>query len=124
MKELTASTRAVLDTIRIVLIWAIFLIPFGTSLCATQDNFVFVAVSFFFFFYKNEYLNIYYAAHRSHHSHLWGLYLQRHPDHARCQVTSTAVNNVMIELNFYFSRKYILKQEEPQPVTEADLEMK
>jgi len=43
MKELTATTRAVLDQIRVVLIWLVFLIPLGPYLCRLQDHFSFVA---------------------------------------------------------------------------------
>jgi len=43
MKELTATTRAVLDQIRVVLIYIVFLIPFGPYLCKERDHFVFVA---------------------------------------------------------------------------------
>jgi len=39
IKELSATTRAVLDQLRIVFIWAIFLIPFGPFLCIMQDYF-------------------------------------------------------------------------------------
>lgn len=42
-KELSATTRAVLDQLRVVLIWAIFLIPFGNYLCRMQDTFHFTA---------------------------------------------------------------------------------
>jgi len=38
-KELNATTRAVLDQLRIVLIWGTFLIPFGPFLCRVQDYF-------------------------------------------------------------------------------------
>ena len=73
MKELTATTRAVLDQIRVsdrkykknwyspdisqtnlkhlykvVLIYIVFLMPFGPFLCKERDHFVFVGVSFFF----------------------------------------------------------------------------
>ena len=43
-KELTATTRAVLDQVRVILIWAVFLIPWGTYLCRVQDYFHFTAV--------------------------------------------------------------------------------
>jgi len=43
MKELSATTRAVLDQIRVVLIWMVFLLPLGPYLCRLQDHFVFVA---------------------------------------------------------------------------------
>jgi len=43
MKELTATTRAVLDQIRVILIYIVFLIPFGPFLCKERDHFVFVA---------------------------------------------------------------------------------
>lgn len=43
MRELSATTRAVLDQIRIVSIWAIFLLPLGPFLCRLQDGFNFVA---------------------------------------------------------------------------------
>jgi len=43
MKELSATSRAVLDNIRIVVIWAIFLIPLGPYLCRLQDGFNYVA---------------------------------------------------------------------------------
>jgi len=43
MKELSATTRAVLDQIRVVLIWLVFLIPLGPFLCRLQDHFSFVA---------------------------------------------------------------------------------
>lgn len=42
-KELSATTRAVLDQLRVILIWAIFLIPFGNYLCRMQDFFHFTA---------------------------------------------------------------------------------
>lgn len=42
-KELSATTRAVLDQIRVILIWAIFLIPFGPYLCKLQGFFHFTA---------------------------------------------------------------------------------
>jgi len=42
-KELSATTRAVLDQLRIIFIWAIFLIPFGPFLCRMQDYFHFTA---------------------------------------------------------------------------------
>merc|ERR1712059_166509 len=42
-RELTATTRAVLDQIRIVLIWAVFLVPLGDFLCRLQDFFNFTA---------------------------------------------------------------------------------
>jgi len=42
-KELTATTRAVLDQIRVILIWAIFLFPFGPYLCKLQGFFHFTA---------------------------------------------------------------------------------
>jgi len=42
-KELSATTRAVLDQIRVVLVWLIYLIPFGTYLCAMQGTFHFTA---------------------------------------------------------------------------------
>ena len=74
MKELTATTRAVLDQIRVgdrkykknwylpddisqanlkhlykvVLIYIVFLMPFGPFLCKERDHFVFVGVSFLF----------------------------------------------------------------------------
>lgn len=38
-KELTATTRAVLDQIRTIVIWAVFLIPWGEFLCSVQDYF-------------------------------------------------------------------------------------
>jgi hypothetical protein len=45
MKELTATTRAVLDQIRVILIYIIFLtLPLtGAFLCKERDHFVFVA---------------------------------------------------------------------------------
>ena len=43
-KELNATTRAVLDQLRIVLIWGTFLIPFGPFLCRVQDYFHWTAV--------------------------------------------------------------------------------
>jgi len=43
MKELTATTRAVLDQIRVVLIYIVFLMPYGAFLCKEKDHFVFVA---------------------------------------------------------------------------------
>jgi len=42
-KELSATTRAVIDQIRIVIIWLCFLIPFGPFLCRLQDHFIFTA---------------------------------------------------------------------------------
>jgi len=42
-KELSATTRAVLDQIRVVLIWLVFLIPLGPFLCRLQDHFIFTA---------------------------------------------------------------------------------
>jgi len=42
-KELSATTRAVLDQIRIILIWAFFLIPFGIYLCHVQTYFHYTA---------------------------------------------------------------------------------
>jgi len=42
-RELSATTRAVLDQIRIIVIWAIFLIPLGPFLCRLQDHFQFTA---------------------------------------------------------------------------------
>jgi len=42
-KELSATTRAVLDQIRVVLIWCVFLIPLGPFLCRLQDHFTFTA---------------------------------------------------------------------------------
>ena len=44
MKELSGTSRAVLDNIRIVVIWGIFLIPLGPYLCRLQDGFNYVAV--------------------------------------------------------------------------------
>jgi len=38
-KELNATTRAVLDQIRVILIWAIYLIPLGLKLCLMQGHF-------------------------------------------------------------------------------------
>jgi len=42
-KELSATTRAVLDQIRVILIWLVFLIPLGNFLCRLQDHFIFTA---------------------------------------------------------------------------------
>jgi len=42
-KELSATTRAVLDQIRIVVIWIVFIIPLGPFLCRLQDHFNFTA---------------------------------------------------------------------------------
>ena len=44
-KELDATTRAVLDQLRIVLIWVIFLLPLGEFLCRVQDFFHWTAVT-------------------------------------------------------------------------------
>jgi len=38
-KELNATTRAVLDQLRIILIWVTFLAPYGPFLCSVQDYF-------------------------------------------------------------------------------------
>ena len=46
-KELNATTRAVLDQIRVILIWAIYLIPFGLKLCLMQGHFHWTAVRLF-----------------------------------------------------------------------------
>jgi len=43
MRELSATTRAVLDQLRIVFIWAIFLLPWGISLCRLQDKLTWMA---------------------------------------------------------------------------------
>ena len=43
-KKVDATTRAVLDQLRTVIIWATFLIPFGASLCRVQQYFDFTAV--------------------------------------------------------------------------------
>jgi len=43
-KELSSVTRAVLDNLRIVFIWAFFLIPFGPYLCKVQGDFHYTAV--------------------------------------------------------------------------------
>lgn len=37
--ELSSTTRAVLDNLRIIFIWAFFLIPFGDMLCEVRDEF-------------------------------------------------------------------------------------
>jgi len=42
-KKVDATTRAVLDQLRTVIIWATFLIPFGASLCRVQQYFDFTA---------------------------------------------------------------------------------
>jgi len=42
-KELSATTRAVLDQLRIILIWAFFLIDFGLYLCHVQTYFHYTA---------------------------------------------------------------------------------
>ena len=44
-KEMSATTRSILDQIRVILIWAVFLIPWGNYLCRVQDYFVWTAVS-------------------------------------------------------------------------------
>merc|ERR1712121_163289 len=38
-KMLKPTARAVLDQIRVILIWAVFLIPWGNYLCRVQDYF-------------------------------------------------------------------------------------
>ena len=43
-KEMSATTRSILDQIRVILIWAVFLIPWGGYLCRVQDYFVWTAV--------------------------------------------------------------------------------
>jgi len=43
MRELSATTRAVLDQLRIIFIWAIFLLPWGIELCRLQDKFTWPA---------------------------------------------------------------------------------
>ena len=43
-KEMSATTRSILDQIRVILIWAVFLIPWGNYLCRVQDYFVWTAV--------------------------------------------------------------------------------
>jgi len=43
MRELNATTRAVLDQLRIIFIWIIFLLPLGPYLCRLQDRFDFAA---------------------------------------------------------------------------------
>merc|ERR1719334_2691406 len=42
-KELSATTRNVLDQIRVVLIWCVFIIPLGPYLCILQDHFTWTA---------------------------------------------------------------------------------
>jgi len=42
-KEMSATTRTILDQIRVILIWAVFLIPWGNFLCRVQDYFVWTA---------------------------------------------------------------------------------
>jgi len=42
-KEMSATTRSILDQIRVILIWAVFLIPWGPYLCRVQDYFVWTA---------------------------------------------------------------------------------
>jgi len=42
-KEMSATTRSILDQIRVILIWAVFLIPWGNYLCRVQDYFVWTA---------------------------------------------------------------------------------
>ena len=44
-KEMSATTRSILDQIRVILIWAVFLILWGNYLCRVQDYFVWTAVS-------------------------------------------------------------------------------
>ena len=44
VKKVDATTRAVLDQLRTIIIWAVFLIPFGPSLCRVQQYFDFTAV--------------------------------------------------------------------------------
>jgi len=44
MKELSATTRAVLDQLRIIFIWIIFLFPLGRFLCRLQDEFMYPAI--------------------------------------------------------------------------------
>ena len=43
-KMLKPTARAVLDQIRVILIWAVFLIPWGEYLCRVQDYFHWTAV--------------------------------------------------------------------------------
>ena len=43
-KKVDATTRAVLDQLRTVIIWAVFIIPFGPALCRVQQYFHFTAV--------------------------------------------------------------------------------
>ena len=44
-KEMSATTRTILDQIRVILIWLVFLIPWGPFLCRVQDYFIWEAVS-------------------------------------------------------------------------------
>ena len=44
MKEFSATTMSVLDQLRIVIVWLIFLVPWGPFLCRVQDHFNWVEV--------------------------------------------------------------------------------
>ena len=44
MKEFSATTIPVLDQLRIVIVWLIFLVPWGPFLCRVQDHFNWVEV--------------------------------------------------------------------------------
>ena len=44
MKEFSATTMSVLDQLRIVIVWLIFLVPWGPFLCRVQDTFHWVEV--------------------------------------------------------------------------------
>ena len=74
-KELSATTRAVLDQIRVILIWAVFLIPWGPFLCAVQDYFHWTAV-WHLLFVLFVIIHVSHVAHRSVYPYLWSLDLQ------------------------------------------------
>ena len=44
-KDLSATTKSVLDQIRMVIIWAVFLLPWGSQLCRVQDYFHWIEVT-------------------------------------------------------------------------------
>ena len=47
-KDLSATTQTVLNQLRMVIVWAIFLLPWGSRLCRVQDYFRWLEVTIYF----------------------------------------------------------------------------
>ena len=80
---------------KVVLIYIVFLMPFGPFLCKERDHFVFVGVSFLFL--RRKKFNSSILADWTCNPDHWSLRLQRHPHHARVQVPVLTNTNYMLD---------------------------